>query len=64
MNQPALFKGLHPSIRQVKASQPLTAQQLKEAEQIRHAWGRCIHETDCGTYKACVRLIAEHRRAR
>lgn len=71
MNQPALFKGLHPTIRQVrqqdaqrKAQGPLTPKQLELAAQTHwRAWrGHCEHEPTCGSRDACIEKIARHQR--
>jgi len=64
MSQPALFKGIYPSIRQVKDKMPLTAQQLATAEEtyIRAFASRCPHEPACGLRSVCIRLIAREQR--
>jgi len=66
MSQPALFKGIFPSIRQVKDKMPLTAQQLAQAEEvyIRAFASRCPHEPACGLRSVCIRLIAEEQKRR
>jgi len=62
--QPALFKGVYPSIRQVKDRMPLTAQQLAQAEEvyIRAFASRCPHEPACGLRSVCIREIAREQR--
>lgn len=68
MRQPALFAGVHPSIRQVvardRAAKPLTAQDLKVAEQVYHRslMGRCDHTPACGNWRTCVRRLAQDMR--
>ena len=60
MNQPALFKGLHPTIRQVKAQAPLTKEQLELAELVYvRAWAsRCLHVPPCGSRTVSLRQLA------
>jgi hypothetical protein len=66
MSQPALFRGLYPSIRQVKATmpeKPFTAQQLQQAAQMRRTvYNGCPHEPRCAVYARCVEEIAWYLR--
>lgn len=64
VNQPSLFRGVHPTIRQVQASQPLTARQLELAEQvyIMAYASRCPHQPPCGSRGACIRQIARSQK--
>ena len=66
MNQPGLFKGLHPTIRQVRAQAPLTARQREIAEDcyIRAFASRCPHQPPCGSREGCIRQIAEEQRGK
>ncbi len=61
MRQPAMFQGMFPSLRQVKARVPLTPQQLDAAEQVyvrAHA-SRCPHAPSCGLRSTCIRQLAQ-----
>ena len=60
MNQPSLFKGVFPSIRQVKAQAPLTKEQFELAELVYvRAWAsRCLHVPPCGSRTVCIRQLA------
>ena len=61
MRQPALFSGMFPSLRQVKARVPLTPQQLEAAETVyvrAHA-SRCPHTPPCGLRSTCIRQLAQ-----
>lgn len=62
--QPALFKGIHPTIRQVtqrdRQAQPLTPADLKLAEQVyrRSLRARCSHTPPCAEWTGCIRKLA------
>lgn len=62
--QPALFKGVYPSIRQVKDRMPFSPQQLAQAEEVyvRAFASRCPHDPACGLRSRCIREIAREQR--
>lgn len=69
MDQPPLFRGLFPSIRQVKAmvpQKPLSDQEISKAMDVRRRayGGKCPHEPACGDWQQCVKVIARAMRAK
>jgi hypothetical protein len=64
MSQPALFRGIYPTLRQVKARTPLSPALLEQAEQvyIRAYASRCPHAPPCGLRSTCIRQLAQEMR--
>lgn len=71
MNQPPLFPGIHPSIRQVTVRERqrhargrLTPKELAEAQRMRaQVYRGCPHEVPCSDgWERCVERIARYLR--